>query len=577
MDPSKGIEDEALQSPLSPTATTLSGGGIFSELLAMSDSVPFVVTAALSTAYYKGLPSKPRLIATTNPNPYKEPSGPEDYSVLKELRELGNHPLASFWDHGLSDGLRRGLNTMDVNWTSIDALRIVEVGEPSGPAIVWIGVQFGALSFEEGSVIALRCRRFIDSYSVDDYHVEIRESRVMRQAGNRFFDPVFSTDPTFTARDPYTATHGIPISTKRRPWVEGTGGFYLSAGGDDKNIYLVTARHVVLPIDKDDNKEYERTESSKAREDVLILGTSCFREKLDAIDYDIQGQEYAITDSKERIELYGGVDDPVSVKAVKKAGRDLQEAEDGLKGLRVLRHEISTQWGAEEKRVFGELAWAPPIVLSTEPDQYTLDLAIIKIDAGKLDASNYRGNSINIGTKYTRQQFMEKVYLNPTSSTSFKFPASDRIVTLKGQVPENALFKPPMLDAKGDQCLVVFKNGAKTGTTIGRANNVSSYTRTYFAGQYQESREWPVVPSSLLVRRPLATDKHSGAFSAKGDSGSCIADIFNRIGGIITGGTSDPNVTDSADVTYVTPISFIMKVLHNTKGFEHAHLNPVLA
>lgn len=121
-----------------------------------------------------------------------------------------------------------------------------------------------------------------------------------------------------------------------------------------------------------------------------------------------------------------------------------------------------------------------------------------------------------------------------------------------------------MLDANGDPCLVVFKNGAMTGTTFGRANNVSSYTRNYFASQYQESREWPVIP----------TDKNSGAFSTKGDSGSCVADVFSRVGGILIGGSG---ATESSDVTYVTPISFIMKVLHNTKSFEHAHLNPVLA
>jgi hypothetical protein len=53
---------------------------------------------------------------------------------------------------------------MSVDWTSIEAIRIVQVGESSGPAIVWIGVEFGALSFEEGSVVALKCRTFIDSY-----------------------------------------------------------------------------------------------------------------------------------------------------------------------------------------------------------------------------------------------------------------------------------------------------------------------------------------------------------------------------------------------------------------------------
>jgi len=96
---------------------------------------------------------------------------------------------------------------MGVNWTSIDAFRIVEVGQSSSTAIVWIGVELGALSFEEGSLIAVRCRTLIDAYNIPDYHVEIRESRVVEQTGNRFLDPVDFLHPTFTeARDPYTAT-----------------------------------------------------------------------------------------------------------------------------------------------------------------------------------------------------------------------------------------------------------------------------------------------------------------------------------------------------------------------------------
>lgn len=245
---------------------------------------------------------------------------------------LGDHPLASVWDHGLADRSRHGLNTMCVNWTSIEALRIVEVGESSGPAIVWIGVEFGALSFKEGSVVAHECRTLIDNHGIHDYHVEIWESRIMRQVSNRFFNPVPLSDPTLTARDPYTATLGIPISTKNRPWAEGTGGFYLSTGGDDKDIYLVTARHVVLPLDEDDNKEYERGNNSKAREDVVVLGTSGFNEKLAAIDYEIEGQDFEIIDAEERIELFKYVDKPNSVTECESVKYDLQRVE-GTQGL----------------------------------------------------------------------------------------------------------------------------------------------------------------------------------------------------------------------------------------------------
>ncbi|KAF9517859.1 hypothetical protein BS47DRAFT_449479 [Hydnum rufescens UP504] len=565
MDPSKLAiafqptrEDEALQfPPLSHTATVSSDLPSATEHLTMPEPTPFVVTKTLSNIYYRGLPSKPRLIATTRPGAFESPTGFEAYTILKELRPLGDHPLASAWDHGLADRLRRGLNTMCVNWTSIDALRIAEVGQSSSLAIVWIGIEFGALSFEDGSIVALECRTFIDTYGIRDYHVEIRESRVMRQVGNRFLDPVPFLDPTFGARNPYTATLGIPISPKDRPWAEGTGGFYLSAGGDDKDIYLVTCRHVVLSLDKDDNKEYECKNDSNAGEDVMVLGSSGFDEKLAVIDDKVEDQQSAITDAKETVR---DVDDPILVREVE---QDLQKVERGLEVLRAFRHEIATHWEGREKRVFGKLAWAPPIVFSTDPGQYTLDLAIIKIDAGTLDANNYRGTTINIGDKYTRREFMRRVYLHPTNPTSFKFP-TNRLVTLQDQVPESALIKPPMLDANGESCLIVFKNGAKTDTTIGKANNVSSYTRTDLTGQHTESREWPVIP----------TNKDSGAFSATGDSGSCVADAFGRVGGIVNGGSG---ATDSSDVTYVTPISFIMKVLHETKRFRHAHLNPVLA
>ena len=226
---------------------------------------------------------------------------------------------------------------MRVNWTSIEALRIFEAGESSGSAIVWIGVEFGALSFKEGSVVALKCRTFIDSHGIRDYHIEIRESRVMRQGGNRFVDSVPVSDPTFAARDPYTATLGIPISAKNKPCAEGTGSLYFSAGGDDK----------------DNNKEYERKNNDKAREDVVVLGISGFNEKIAAIDYEIRGQEYAITDAEERIKSVKNMEDTKLVRERGKAGQDLQEVEEGLKELRALRHEIATQWDAKERRVFG--------------------------------------------------------------------------------------------------------------------------------------------------------------------------------------------------------------------------------
>jgi hypothetical protein len=118
-----------------------------------------------------------------------------------------------------------------------------------------------------------------------------------------------------------------------------------------------------LPLDKDDNKEYQRRNHSKAREDVVVLGTSGFNEKLVAIDYEIRDQVSTITDAEERIQSVRDVDDPELITEYEEAEQDLQKAKKGLKALRALRDEIAPYWRVE-RRVFGELAWAPPIVLS---------------------------------------------------------------------------------------------------------------------------------------------------------------------------------------------------------------------
>ena len=86
------------------------------------------------------------------------------------------------------------------------------------------------------------------------------------------------------------------------------------------------------------------------------------------------------------------------------------------------------------------------------------------------------------------------------------------------------------------------KNGNTTGTTIGCANGTFSIVRNYFNDMsiYQTSMEWAI----------LNYDSKSEVFSKPGDSGSAIADIRGRIGGMPTEGSG---TTNSSDITYATP------------------------
>jgi hypothetical protein len=64
-------------------------------------------------------------------------------------------------------------------------------------------------------------------------------------------------------------------------------------------------------------------------------------------------------------------------------------------------------------------------------------------------------------------------------------------------------------------------------------------------------------PQHFKPGKVLPYDTKSGAFSAAGDSGAVIVNGLGRNGGLLTGGTNY-NLTASSDITYATPITFII-------------------
>lgn len=119
---------------------------------------------------------------------------------------------------------------------------------------------------------------------------------------------------------------------------------------------------------------------------------------------------------------------------------------------------------------------------------------------------------------------------------------------------------PDMCDSDGEPCILVVKNGNTTNTTIGRANGVFSIVRDYFQDMsiHQTSMEWAIINYG----------SKSEGFSEPGDSGSVIADIRGRIGGLLTSGSGK---TQSSDITYATPFWWLLERI-KANGFPDAHL-----
>jgi hypothetical protein len=155
---------------------------------------------------------------------------------------------------------------------------------------------------------------------------------------------------------------------------------------------------------------------------------------------------------------------------------------------------------------------------------------------------------------------MKKMYPHAETRANFKYPR-DGLMQLRDFVKDGELHRPTMLDANGEQCLIVVKNGAATGVTLGRATGIESFVREY--------KDYGIYSTSMAIAVYPYSHK-DGAFSAPGDSGSVIGDTNSHVVGVLTGGAGQ---TDSTDVTYVLPYYFLDERIK--KAFPNSYLYPI--
>ncbi|KAF8555076.1 hypothetical protein OG21DRAFT_956385 [Imleria badia] len=502
--------------------------------------------------YYAGLPSRPLLVARTGTIPWKEPRGPEAYLKLKELCAIGNHPLKEAWEGKLALKLHSLLDSMKVKWSSTDVVRIRNVGESSAPIILWIGVIPASLSGNDGVVVAFKCQELLVQYGIADVNVEIRESVVTRSAGPKLLTPADISDPTQVAgvQEPLTTTLGIPICTQCMPCVEGTGGFFIAEDGDTKRLLLVTARHVVFTPDKNENKHFEHMNDSQPHRNVMLFGDVAFNKYLESIKNVIGAKKFHARYQDECISEGTRRDDLEANKEFERAQANLDKVRGTIKELDAFYQDVLTNWATPESRVLGHVILSPSISVGVggstiEAEGYTEDWAIIEIDASKINTSNFDGNTIDlqVGPLVSAIKFIHMMRPNPNSK--FACP-DDTLLKLKGTIPDEEMRHPTTLDQNNEPCLMVLKRGNTTGLTVGRANTIFSYVRYYDDDKAATSKEWAILPF----------DSKSCKFSDKGDSGSVIVDGLGRIGGLLTSGAGS---ADGSDITYATPISFLLK------------------
>ncbi|KAI6032566.1 hypothetical protein F5J12DRAFT_944673 [Pisolithus orientalis] len=478
--------------------------------------------------YYHGLPSKPTLVFRTGP-PSEKLTSPETYLVKREVRPVFDDKFAAAWED-VGTHVYQYLDSATVKWTTIDVVRFAEPGKHVGPIVLWVGVRPGSLSRKLAQVAALACENILLSFQIVGVEIAFRES-VFRRSGPRLLNYVATANPTASVCSPLTAALGLRIALVSTPYAEGTGALYLSAGCHSETVYVLTARHVVLPPKDTQNKLYHRTQNSQRRIQIMLPGPVALQGVLTSAMAKIADDTFMLDVLKKREESgdTGGVEAERAVVEPR-----LREAEASLKAINKFHSDVTKVWSKENNRVIGHVLYAPPITAGAGSKHYTEDWALIELDRNKIDWANFRGNVIDLGT---------------------------RLFPIQGVVPEDELTRPRMLDANGEPCLLLIKNGATTGTTIDRGTGIKSFVRDYSSdGTEQTSMEFAILGND------------GTAFSAGGDSGAIIVDGKGRVAALLIGGSG---LTESTDITYGTPFEWL---LERIKGkFPNAHLFPTMA
>ena len=130
-----------------------------------------------SRLYYYGL-SKARLIARTGSTPWEEPTGPEASWRAKEFGVAGSHEISKVWD-ALAPKVLEILKKGQVDWTSVDLVRIGYDDEYPKPVVVWIGIDPDSqVPYKVNYDTAVQCKQLLIDHDINDVEVEMRGSKV---------------------------------------------------------------------------------------------------------------------------------------------------------------------------------------------------------------------------------------------------------------------------------------------------------------------------------------------------------------------------------------------------------------
>ncbi|KAG7094922.1 hypothetical protein E1B28_005728 [Marasmius oreades] len=474
--------------------------------------------------------------------------GPQAQGIYREARPVYRHTIGRTW---LSIGRRiyHELDSIGIKWTSINPLAYADAGEakPFCSLILSIGVKPHSLQYDAAVTAANVVKKILDEAGFPTIEVAFVESVVTRSvaAGPKLlsFDPL---DDLPDLRKPFITALGLSIAPLKHPHFEGTAALYFRLKKDDKRIAMLTCAHVARPPPIYPNTSMTHRNSSQPHE-FIALGNMGYNNAVNAMMGTIGDLLYSIKAWNDEL---GWLGEPVEGENSKVTERRKEyldlvaKATKKIEEVKALHDEVINYHSKPDQRVVGFLLHSEKIEVSVKPHNFTNDWALIELYNEKIDWATFKGNKIYVGGNLSIADYGKTMFPNPVDQDKYCYPRNG-LLQAYGVVQDNEIHNPQHLDVHGGKCLFVVKNGLATGTTVGCANGLESFTRIY--------NDYGIEHTSIEIA-VLPYNKMRGKFSDAGDSGSIVLDRDGRIVGILTGGAGP---TDGIDITYLTPYRWV--------------------
>jgi len=320
--------------------------------------------------------------------------------VPREARPVCNHPIQHIW-RKLGEQVYGYLDSLEVLWSTIDPVRFAEQGGKPGPLYLWVGVNPGSLSLEVAKAAATGCKEILAAAKFPDIGIAFRESILTRSAGPQFLDHIPPGTPTADIRSPFTGALGVPIAPRNSPHFEGTGALYICEGDQAERVFLLTARHVVLPPRLYSNELYEHKVTNEPPQEVLILGAGAYERATNDMKNEVANQATCVEIYTKRLARLGNPavgENPVVTMARRRDTGVLEDAKEAGLAINNLYSRVAKDWTSPALRVLGHVVYAPPISVGTGPKEFTEDWALIELNRDKINWDNFKGNVVYLGT-----------------------------------------------------------------------------------------------------------------------------------------------------------------------------------